>query len=311
MEAMATGLVAGGCLMSAACGFAFWRAYEAWARAKRHKASIAPKGEGGSDEVGASLGDRLISAMERLDRELSLTRGRGIRFRRVSPKGRSLARWPGCLGWKARWDLGRSTRRGSGRPEGALLQAWLQGCCSRCSFPVILTVAGAVVGLGVPAHAMRARAKERAQAAERHLPEMLDVVALGMRSGLPFDSSLRIYAEHFDTLLSREFENARVQWSCGLSRRDEALRKLASTYDSAILARVVETVVKSIRYGSSMVASLESDAAEARSVYQSQREERIAKAPVKMMVPTGVLILPAMLAMVLGPVLLELMQGGF
>ena len=30
-----------------------------------------------------------------------------------------------------------------------------------------------------------------------------------------------------------------------------------------------------------------------------------------MMVPTGVLILPAMLIMVLGPVLLELVQGGF
>ena len=35
-----------------------------------------------------------------------------------------------------------------------------------------------------------------------------------------------------------------------------------------------------------------------------------AKAPVKMMVPTGVLILPAMLMLVLGPVLLEL-AGGF
>ena len=39
-------------------------------------------------------------------------------------------------------------------------------------------------------------------------------------------------------------------------------------------------------------------------------EERVAKAPVKMMVPTGVLILPAMLMLVLGPVLLEL-AGGF
>lgn len=38
-------------------------------------------------------------------------------------------------------------------------------------------------------------------------------------------------------------------------------------------------------------------------------EERVAKAPVKMMMPTGALILPAMLLLVLGPVLLELANG--
>lgn len=35
----------------------------------------------------------------------------------------------------------------------------------------------------------------------------------------------------------------------------------------------------------------------------------MAKAPVKMMMPTGALILPAMLLLVLGPVLLELANG--
>ena len=44
--------------------------------------------------------------------------------------------------------------------------------------------------------------------------------------------------------------------------------------------------------------------------YRARRQEQVAKAPVKMMVPTGTLILPAMLIMVLGPVLLE-MAGGF
>lgn len=175
----------------------------------------------------------------------------------------------------------------------------------------VLTVAFATLGFQLPGHVLRSRVRQRASDAERHLPEMLDVVALGMRSGLSFDASLRIYASHFDTLLSRELENARIQWSSGLAQREEALRTLAATYDSVVFGRVVDTIAKSIRYGSSMVASLESDAAEARGAYQSEREERIAKAPVKMMVPTGVLILPAMLIMVLGPVLLELMQGGF
>ena len=54
----------------------------------------------------------------------------------------------------------------------------------------------------------------------------------------------------------------------------------------------------------------EGAALEAGSGYKARRQEAVAKAPVKMMVPTGVLILPAMLMLVLGPVLLEL-AGGF
>lgn len=310
MGAAMTGLIGAACASAAAAGLFFWRAYEGWARARRHKASISPRGRNGQLRKGSSVYDKLIFGMERLTRELALEQG----FH-MAPKGfpegkdfASMARLAGLEGKVSPQGFNEARFRACAGCAGAGL---LVGVVFSTQLAALLAAAGAFLGFCLPARSMRARAKERAQEAERHLPEMLDVVALGMRSGLPFDSSLRIYAEHFDTLLSRELENARVQWSCGLSRRDEALRKLASTYDSAILARVVETVVKSIRYGSSMVASLESDAAEARSIYQAQREERIAKAPVKMMIPTGVLILPAMLAMVLGPVLLELVQGGF
>lgn len=175
----------------------------------------------------------------------------------------------------------------------------------------VLSATGALFGAQLPKHVLKNRIAKRAYETERHLPEMLDVMSLCMRTGLSVDASISIYARHFDTMLANDMENARRQWASGLERRDEALRKIASTYDSVILNRVVDTIIRSIRYGSSMVSNLESDAAEARNSFRSSREERIAKAPVKMMIPTGVLILPAMLIMVLGPVLLELMEGGF
>jgi len=53
--------------------------------------------------------------------------------------------------------------------------------------------------------------------------------------------------------------------------------------------------------------NLDDAAAEARANYRTARQESVAKAPVKMMLPTSTLILPAMLILVLGPVLLELM----
>ena len=68
-------------------------------------------------------------------------------------------------------------------------------------------------------------------------------------------------------------------------------------------------MIRSLHFGTSLAESLESAAQEARGDYKAKREEQVAKAPVKMMLPTGTLILPAMLLLVLGPVLLELMEG--
>lgn len=78
-----------------------------------------------------------------------------------------------------------------------------------------------------------------------------------------------------------------------MTNREDALRDLAASYDSPLFARVVESMVRSLRFGSSLAEGLESAAAEARAVHRAQVEERVAKAPVKMMVPTGTLILPA------------------
>ncbi|MCI8469595.1 MAG: type II secretion system F family protein [Eggerthellaceae bacterium] len=184
------------------------------------------------------------------------------------------------------------------------------GAAFSSELAVALGLVGAVAGARAPRRAVEARCRARAQEMERHLSEMLDVVALGLRSGLSFDRSLRLYVGHFDTLLSASLASAQRQWESGLVARDEALRQVASTYDSAIFARVVEDVIRSLRFGSSLAEGLEAAAREARGAYRARMEEQVAKAPVKMMVPTAALILPAMLMLVLGPVMLELI-GGF
>ncbi len=175
---------------------------------------------------------------------------------------------------------------------------------------ILLLLVGMIVGWRLPRKTLSQRIEHRTHQMEHHLPEMLDVVALGMRSGLSFDASLKLYTAHFKTYLAQEFSSAQRQWLSGLEYRDAGLRKIADSYDSQIFKRVIETIVRSIRFGSSMVESLEEQSSEARVVYRAKREEQTAKAPVKMMIPTGTLILPAMLIMVVGPVLLELMGGG-
>ena len=79
------------------------------------------------------------------------------------------------------------------------------------------------------------------------VPEMLEVVALGLRSGLSFDRGFALYGSHFDSDLARACVGAQHAWSLGLTNREDALRDLAASYDSPLFARVVENMVRSLR----------------------------------------------------------------
>ena len=262
----------------------------------------------GEANAGRRLDDRLLAAAETASRRLALGA--------AAPRARASAR-------TARWCAEHVKRAGlAGRvTDAGFCETRRRASCVAAACGAVLGVpfstelavafgvAGAAAGRASLGWAVRQRERQRADELERHLSEMLEVVALGLRSGLSFDRSLQLYAEHFDTLLSRSCASAQRQWSLGLVTREQALRDLAATFDSPLFARVVENVVRSLRFGSSLAESLEAAAAEARTQFRSRKQEQVAKASVKMMVPTGALMLPAMLLLVLGPVLLELMEG--
>lgn len=170
-------------------------------------------------------------------------------------------------------------------------------------------LAGALAGYACVPMALRAQASARNADMERHLAEMVEVVVLGLQSGLSFERSFLLYPRYFDTGLARSMERVARQWETGLASREDALRMLEAEYDSALLSRVVGSMVRSLRFGTSITDSLEAAAAEAREAHRARMEERVAKVAVKMMLPVGALILPAMLLLVMGPVLLELAEG--
>ncbi len=310
---MKTLLIVLACMFALIGGYNVWQSFAAMRRVAMHKKVVssvaAADSQGTAEGLDNTIGDKVIDLMYRCTRDFSLKRGMRIAPPNIIGKkwfesNAQLAGIEGEISYEGFNEV-RVRLAIAGTVLGALAGAVLS-----IPLAIVLAFVGAYFGWTASRRSIEGRIKWRAQETERHLPEMLDVVALGMRSGLSFDTSLGLYSEHFDTVLSRELASAQRQWTSGLVRRDEALRKVAASYDSAVFSRVVETIIRSIRYGSSMVQSLEGDAVEARNAYQAVREERIAKAPVKMMLPTGVLILPAMLLMILGPVLLELAGGG-
>lgn len=151
----------------------------------------------------------------------------------------------------------------------------------------------------------RDRAALRARCLDE-LPELIDVVALGLSAGVSFDAALVIYCGRYRTGLATRFAEAMQSWRLGMSSRRDALRALSDRLGVPALTTFCETVTESLDFGAPLAKTLVDQAEAVRRARRSAVEEQIEKAPVKMLIPTGVLVLPAMLLAILGPLLAAL-----
>lgn len=308
MSALSAGAACAAAALAAGAGYNAYRWMEQARQRAHHRDMVRASEKALSDGMGSSADARVIAFLERQ----SMVASSAVAWELPDALARSRwfhaeAHYAGLAGSVSLpgFCMARMKLAAAGACMGAVLGAVFSVPCA-----LVLGFVGLYFGASAPKRALGHRIEWRTQEMERHLPEMLDVIAIGMRSGLSFDRSLQIYAARFPSLLAGEMASAQRKWSSGLERRADALRELAATYRSMVFARVVESIIRALRFGTAMVQGLEDAAREARTAYRAQRQEQVAKAPVKMMIPTGTLILPAMLIMVLGPVLLELMGGG-
>ena len=183
------------------------------------------------------------------------------------------------------------------------------GLALSLGFAFLAACIGFLVGWASLGWALKTVIAQRTWALERHLSEAIEVMCLGLRAGLSFERSLELYCESFPSQLSAELSNAQQMWHTGLLTREASLRNLAASYHSVLFSRMVESIVRSMRFGSPLAETLEDLAHEARKMHRAHVEEMVMKAPVKMMLPVGLLILPSMLLLVMGPIMLELMTG--
>lgn len=160
----------------------------------------------------------------------------------------------------------------------------------------------------------------RARSAERlarrragclgELPVLLDVVTLGLSAGLSFDASLELYCDRYQTELARAFSEAMLSWRIGARGREAALWQLADELGVSALRRFASVVGEALAFGAPLAEALERQAQAIRDEQRSQVEEEIERVPVKMLIPLGALIVPAMFLAILGPLLGSAMVFG-
>lgn len=162
------------------------------------------------------------------------------------------------------------------------------------------------VGFMFPALNVKERAKARKKSIALHLPDTLDLLTVSVEAGLDFMSALRrVVEKHRPGPLKDELERFFKQTELGRPRRD-ALREMANRVQLQDLSAVVSSLIQVDRLGVSIgpVLSTQSDMLRIR---RAQRCEKAAgEAPVKMLAPLMICILPSVFIMILGPVIIQM-----
>ena len=131
--------------------------------------------------------------------------------------------------------------------------------------------------------------------------EMIDIVRLGLKAGISFDASLALYCEGRTGKLSERMARARFMWQTGLVTREQGLLGVARDVGVRPLESFAIAVVQALELGAPLADTLEGQAREIRAMHRAEVERQIERAPVKLLIPTGTLILPALLLSIVGP----------
>jgi tight adherence protein C len=174
----------------------------------------------------------------------------------------------------------------------------------------ILTYAGLVgLGFAFPAMNLGEKIKVRQKSIALQLPDTLDLLTISVEAGLDFMAAMRrVVEKHRPGPLKDELERFFKQTELGRPRR-EALREMANRVQLQDLRAVVSALIQADRLGVSIGPILRSQSDMLR-IRRGQRAEKAAQeAPVKMMAPLMICILPSVFIMILAPVIIQMVSN--
>lgn len=178
------------------------------------------------------------------------------------------------------------------------------------SQPLLWLAIPGIVGFVLPALAIHQRAARRQMEILKALPTVIDLLILCIEGGMDFMGAIQKVTER--TMHSALIEELHEMWrkiKIGTPRRD-ALKNWAWKMNLSETSSFARTVAQAEKMGSPMGEALRNLAEEIR-FQQFQRGEQIAlKAPIKMLFPLLLFILPAVLIIVAGPVFIQFLQSG-
>lgn len=171
----------------------------------------------------------------------------------------------------------------------------------------IVILVGCVASAIGPTLFLSMKMRKNQDAIRSQLADTLDLLSVCMEAGLSFDAALVKVAERMEGPLIDEFITVLKQVQLGKSR-NEALKNLSDSTDVGELKTFISAVIQANTLGIPITNVLAAQSDQLRVAKREKIREVAAKVPTKMTIPTVLLILPAIICVIMGPVIINVMS---
>jgi len=182
-------------------------------------------------------------------------------------------------------------------------------------FPMDVAVAIwiCVVTFFAPNLWMRRRIAQRQLGIERALPDAMDLLVTCVEAGLGLDAAIGRVSEEIALaapLVAEELTHTAREVQAGITRA-EAFRRLAERTGVEDLRSLSAMLIQTDTFGTSIARALRVHSEGMRTKRMQRAEERGAMVSVKMTIPLVLCILPSLIAVVMGPAVVTIVEAFF
>jgi tight adherence protein C len=173
----------------------------------------------------------------------------------------------------------------------------------------VLVAATPAAAFMVPDWWLRRRAAERARAARRELPALLDLLRVTVEAGLPQGAAFAAVGERASGTLAAEWRTVGSLCSLGVPLA-ESLAGLERRLPLPEVRALVTALDRAARHGAPIAETLAAQARDARLTRRRQIEEEAARAGPKIQLVVALLLVPSVLLLVAAALAAALLDGG-
>jgi tight adherence protein C len=171
-------------------------------------------------------------------------------------------------------------------------------------------ILGALLGYLLPMMYIQRRARNRQMAIARQLSDILDLLVVCVEAGLGLFEAIRIVgteSERQGQEIGRELSLVSTEISAGASL-GQALRNLAERTAVEDIKPLAATLIQSEQLGAQIAPALNASSDALRVRRRLRAEEAAQKMTIKILFPLVLFILPAMLLVIVGPAVVQIVR---
>ena len=175
---------------------------------------------------------------------------------------------------------------------------------------ILSLVAGAAAGAFVPSYYVGRKARNRQRAIASQLSDVLDLLVVCVEAGLGLSEAIKVVGSETERQgqeIGAELALVSGELAAG-SSLGQALRQFADRTAVEDVKPLAATLIQSEQIGAQIGPALRSISDSLRSARRMRAEEAAQKTTVKILFPLVLFVLPAMMSVIVGPAMIQIMQ---